>query len=238
MVKQNHDQRLYRDGANKNSESVYNSLRVPNGKTFRLRLSDNSEVYLNAGSKIKYPIQFIKDKPREVFLEGEGYFKVSKNKRSPFIVNANGLNTEVFGTEFNISSYPNDDFTEVVLVEGSVGVFEGGNRFTPEDGVTLMPNEMAYKSEENVLEVNQVDVGQHIAWINGNLFFNNENFGSIIKKIERHFDLKITNNYKLLEQKKFTGKFDSENIEQILLTFQRTNDFSYTIQEDKIVINP
>ena len=238
LVKQNQDQLLYSDGVNENSEIVYNSLRVPNGKTFRLRLSDNSEIYLNAGSKIKYPVQFIKDKPREVFLEGEGYFKISKNKKSPFIVNANGLNTEVFGTEFNISSYANDDFTEVVLVEGSVGVFVEGNRFTPEGGVKLKPNERAYKPEESVLEVNQVDIGQHIAWINGNLFFNNENFGSIIKKIERHFDLKIINNYKLLEQKKFTGKFDSENIEQILLTFQKTNNFSYTKQEDKIVINP
>ncbi|MCK0136072.1 FecR domain-containing protein [Arenibacter sp. S6351L] len=236
-VKQNQNQLSYNSKKGTNVTLIYNTLRIPNGQRFLLRLSDSSEVYLNAGSKIKYPVEFVEGQPRVVSLEGEGYFKIAKNKNSPFVVRANGINTEVFGTEFNVSSYTDDSFKGVVLVEGSVGVFEEGNRFKGELGVRLKPNEMAYKFKDT-LKVSHVDVRSHIAWVEGNLHFNNENFSSIVKKIERHFNLSIVNNYEDLEQKRFTGKFDKESIEQILHTFQRTNKFNYIMLESKIIINP
>ncbi len=237
LVEQSKDQISYKGSGKVIDNIAINTLRIPNGKRFRLQLSDGSDVILNSGSKITYPVHFIKGSPRRVSLEGEAYFKVAKNTQSAFIVNAKGLNTEVFGTEFNVSSYNNDDFTEVVLIEGSVGIFEKGDRFSEHDGVKLKPSEMVYKSADT-LKVEGVDVRNHVAWTQGKLFFNSEDFGSIVRKIERHFDVAITNNYKALEAKKFTGKFNSESVEQILTTFQKTNNFNYIIENNTITINP
>ena len=96
------------------------SLTVPRGQTFKLILSDGTEVYLNADSRLVYPSRFT-GKERSVFLDGEAYFRVAKDAGHPFIVRTQTLQTRVLGTEFNVSGYEGSD-TEVTLVEGSVEV--------------------------------------------------------------------------------------------------------------------
>nr|WP_281387348.1 FecR domain-containing protein [Arenibacter arenosicollis] len=220
-------------------EIVYNVLRVPYGKTFEVLLPDQTHVFLNAGSSLRYPNKFQKGKDREVLLEGEGYFKVSKDKNSPFIVNANGITTEVFGTEFNITSYGDDSFTSVVLIEGSVGVTDNSKRLSGlQPDLMLKPNDMATKTKGEEISVEQVDIAEHVSWISGTLFFKNENFRSIVKKLQRHYNVVVINNYKALEEKKFTGRFDIESVEQILKTFQKSNNFNYIITKNNIIINP
>jgi len=239
LAKQNKNTLDYQGLGSEDGEIVYNILRVPYGKTFQVLLPDQTHVYLNAGSSLKYPTKFQKGNIREVFLEGEGYFKVSKNKNSPFVVRANGMTTKVYGTEFNISSYTDDSYTAVVLIEGSVGVTDNSEKqsdFKP--NLMLKPNEMASKTNGDEISIEQVDIAEHVSWINGTLFFKNESFGSIVKKLQRHYNVVVTNNNKALEEKKFTGRFDIESVEQILRTFQKTNNFSYTITKNNIVINP
>ena len=229
----------YADAGSDKAGIVFNILKVPYGKTFQVVLSDNTQIYLNAGSQLRYPNRFKKSGTREVLLQGEAYFKVSKNKNSPFMVKSNGITTEVFGTEFNISSYTDDSFTSIVLVEGSVGVTDNSeqqNNLKP--NLMLKPNEMASKTVGAEISIKQVDIAEHVSWIDGTLFFKNESFGSIVKKLQRHFNVVVTNNNKALEEKKFTGRFDIESVEQILKTFQKTNNFSYIIKKNNIIINP
>lgn len=114
---QNGNQLIY-DKNNTSQKLAYNTLRIPNGKTFQLQLSDGTTVHLNAGSSLKYPVQFLKDAERKVFITGEAFLSVSKDAEHPFIVNANNLNVRVLGTQFNVSSYPEDAAIDVVLVEG------------------------------------------------------------------------------------------------------------------------
>lgn len=220
------------------SEIVYNTLNVPYGRTFEVELSDKTYVYLNAGSRLKYPAQFSPNEPREVFLEGEAYFKVTKNENSPFIVRANGASTEVFGTEFNVTSYSEDNKTSIVLVEGDIGIFGEEGRFDPEKHIKLVPNQMASISAKAPMAITQVDVYGYIAWIDGQLIFKNEKFENIARKLQRHYDVSITNNNLALNEKRFTGRFDIETVYQILNTFQRTNPFNYRISNGQIIINP
>ena len=239
LAKQNKNTLDYQGLDSEDGEIVFNILRVPYGKTFQVLLPDQTQVFLNAGSSLRYPNKFQKGRNREVFLEGEGYFKVSKNKNSPFIVKSNGITTEVFGTEFNISSYADDSFTSVVLIEGSVGVTDNSEKQSNlKPNLMLKPNEMASKNMGSEISIEQVDIAEHVSWIDGTLFFKNESFGSIVKKLQRHYNVVVTNNNKALEEKKFTGRFDIESVEQILKTFQKTNNFSYIITKNNIVINP
>lgn len=215
---------------------VFNTLHVPYGKKFQVVLSDGSEVYLNSGSSLKYPIKFIKGNIREVFLEGEGYFNITKDKYDSFIVNTNNINTKVFGTQFNISSYENEENIKVVLVEGSVNVYTINNIDSQN---ILEPNQIAtYSKFEREITTNEVDVSSHIAWIDGVLLFKNENFSNIIRKLERHYDVKIVNNYSKLHNERFTGRFEIENISEVLNTFRKTIAFSYKKKKDEIIINP
>ena len=160
---------------------------------------------------LTYPSHFNGALKREVFLRGEGYFKVAKNKNIPFIVKTETLDTRVYGTEFNVSAYKSDSVTEVVLVEGSVGV--KGVTKTPTSSnkyLVIKPSQKASKKRAlNILEIEKVDVKPYISWKVGVLAFNNENIANIFQKLERKFNVKIKNNYSDLYKHSYTGVFKS-----------------------------
>lgn len=237
--KQDHGKLIYQNELAEKKESLsYNKLYVPYGKRFQIELSDGTIVHLNAGSTLKFPVKFIKGMSREVFLNGEAYFIVSKDKNDSFIVSANDISTEVYGTEFNVSYYENDDHSDVVLVEGSIGVYSTESEMTKQDIVMLTPNEKASFDKQNKnITTKNVKVYNYIAWKNGVLMFENEKFGKILKKLERHYNVSIQNNFTSLNNNKFTGTFDIESIEQVLNTFQSYRKFNYTLTNQKIIIN-
>lgn len=228
---------LKKDTLNSNLKLVYNKLYVPYGKKMQIELSDGTLMDLNSGTTVKYPVQFIKGLPRAIFLlDGEGYFKVTKNKEDAFIVHANKINTKVYGTEFNVSSYVNDDKQEIVLVEGSIGV--SNNLSIAKNESVLIPNEMASINKENLkITKSAVNVQNYIAWKNGVLLFEKDRFENIIRRLERHYNISIQNNYEGLNDIRFTGTFDIETIEQVLRSFKSYKHFTYERKDDKITIN-
>ena len=129
---QNGTQLVYNDN-NHLETLVYNTLKVPYGKRSKVYLSDGTVVNLNAGTSLKFPVKFIEGKDREVFIEGgEAYFDVTKDVKHPFIVNTKGIGIRVLGTQFNISSYPEDKDISTVLVEGSVSIYDNNESYNLE----------------------------------------------------------------------------------------------------------
>ena len=223
-------------GINEEEKLIYNELYVPYGKKFKVELFDGSMVVLNSGSSLKYPVKFLNGMPREVFLQGEAYFQVSKNKEQSFRVHANSLVTEVYGTEFNISSYDNEDKQEVVLVEGSVGVTNMGT--DEKNEVILKPNyKAALVNNEAKIRTKYVEVENYIAWKDNVLLFNNLRFESIIKKLERHYNVSITNTNLELNNNRYTGTFESETVEQVLTYLSKIRPFTFKREGGKITIN-
>ena len=216
---------------------VYNTLKVPYGKKFQIVLSDGTEVYLNSGSSLTYPVAFYDEGPRNVVLRGEAYFTVKSDSLRPFSVDAGLLGTRVLGTKFNISNYEDDEFTKVVLVEGSVSVSKEGN--PDKQAIVLKQHQMAsYPFSGANLVVSDVDVSSHIAWKDGILLFKNEDFYRITKKLERHYNIKININDVKVGKERYTGRFKTETIDEVLRAFQRIKEFEYSNDEDKIEINP
>lgn len=218
-------------------ELVFNTLTVPNGKTFELRLSDGTLAHLNAGSSIRYPIQFLEGHDRKVSIIGEAYLDVAKDVKHPFIVNANNLNVRVLGTQFNVSAYPEDETTEVVLVEGSVSLYTKSEGYDVDTNTLLEPGyKGSFNRQENSLSKDKVMTGLYTSWINGELVFRNMTFGNILKKMERHFDVTISNNNGELTHKKFNANFGSEPIENVLQELKRNYGVEYKILDDKTII--
>ncbi|WP_431129383.1 FecR family protein [Flagellimonas flava] len=217
-------------------ELIYNELAVPYGKIFNLELSDGTIVHLNAGSSIRYPINFIKNHNREVFLNGEAYFKVAKDADHPFIVSAGEVAVEVLGTEFNVSSYEEDSEINTVLVEGSVRMRDAsisGQNLILEPGF-----KGAFNKSDHTIGKAAVDLDLHTSWVKGELVFRKSEFNSMIRKIERRYNVTITNNKEELNQKKFNARFhvDIESIHDVMQSISNVTPFEYTIEANENVI--
>ncbi|KFC59017.1 FecR family protein [Flavobacterium gilvum] len=224
----------------KATKLVYNTLTIPRGRRFNITLSDGTVVYLNAGSSMTYPVQFIKNKNRKIFLTGEAYFDVTHDKKHPFIVNASKLDVQVYGTKFNVSNYPEDQATDVVLVEGSVGMSQAGLPQKAENEFFLTPGyKGTFNKEDKKISNEKVNTSLYTSWMTGNLVFRNESFAKIVKKLELHYNVQIINNNKNLANETFnaTIETDHETIEQVFNYFKKVYQIDYTIVENKIIIN-
>lgn len=229
----------YKSNSDKKKELAYNNiLSVPNGKQFDVILTDGTSIHLNAGSVLKYPSNFNESSKREVFLKGEAFFKVSKDKSKPFIVKTENLDTRVYGTEFNVSAYENDTETVVVLVEGIVGIHQVVKKTDLSKEYLMIKPAQKATVEKNLrgIKIENVDVNSYIQWKEGVLVFNDENIANIFKKLERQFNVEIQNNYPDLYTHSYTGVFRSENIDEILTTISTHTNFSYIRKENKIII--
>ena len=220
-------------------ELVYNELTVPYGKFFDLELSDGTLIKLNAGTSIKYPVKFIKGLERKVFLQGEAYFEVAKDKAHPFIVNTNDINVEVLGTAFNMSYYPEDTHINTVLVEGSVKLYKNVKLNELPTETFLTPGyKAAWNKTDKQMTVKKVDTQLYTAWKDGVLLFKKASYQNIVKKLERRYDVTIENRYPFLDTQVYTATFSSkeETIEDVLDAFKEDIPFIYTRTNNKIII--
>ena len=215
---------------------IFHSLKVPYGKRFDIVLSDNSKVYLNSGSILRYPVKFLNNQIREVFLEGEAFFEVSKNEKNIFRVNSNGINVEVYGTKFNFKNYPEDYVSDVVLVNGSVGISNSENKSITK----LSPGFKGSVDKENYkVEKVKINTKIYTSWIEGQVVFRGESFNQIIKKLERLYNVTIINNNEKISEELFNASIDTENekIEDVLNYFNKIYNIEYQIYNNKIIIN-
>lgn len=175
-------------------------------------LPDGSEVWLNAKSKLSYK-QYLWSGNRDVFLEGEAYFKVVSDKKHPFVVETSCALVQVTGTTFSVSAYADDPFINACLEEGSVTFINKDN----EKKHPLLPQQKANLTKEsnvlNIVDEPNMKVG---SWRNGHLNFYDESLGNISRKLERKFDIAIEFADQQLEQLRYTAEFEHESLEQIL----------------------
>lgn len=214
---------------------VYNEVFIPYGQIFKLKLSDGTLVWLNAGSRLRFPQTFVNaDKTRMVYLEGEAFFDVAKNRDRPFIVNTHEVDVKVLGTKFNISSYETDDYIATTLVEGSVGVYETG---TPENGTRLIPGFQAnYDKFGNSFSKTKVDTYIYTAWMEDRLVIDNLKFSEILVRLERRYAVKFVNRAESLNDEIYKGEFEDEDIESVLETISLSTPFNYEINQNMIII--
>ena len=215
---------------------VFHSLKVPYGKRFDVILSDNSKVYLNSGSTLKYPVKFLDNQIREVFLEGEAFFEVSEDEKNIFRVNSNGINVEVYGTKFNFKNYPEDYISDVVLVNGSVGISNSQNKSITK----LSPGFKGSVDKESFkVDKMKINIKIYTSWVDGQVVFRGESFNQIIKKLERLYNVTIINNNEKISEELFNASIDTENekIEDVLNYFNKIYNIEYQVYNNKIIIN-
>lgn len=217
--------------SDKQPDSV-NIVDVPNGQRVALTLSDGTKVWLNSSSKFTYPTQF-SAKSREVGLDGEAFFEVVHDKKSPFIVNGSLVNIKVIGTKFNMKAY-SDESAIITLAEGKVEVASNDN----ENKITLKPNEqVSYSKEAGMSLSKNIDTSTIRSWIAGEAAFINKRLDEIVHDLDRKFNVTINIQDQALEEELFTCRFkESTTIEQVLALLRETRKLDYSIDGHQIQI--
>jgi transmembrane sensor len=211
-------QLAYNKGSAGATEVLYNTISTPRGGQYQLVLADGSKVWLNAESSLRFPTAFV-GKQRKVELTGEGYFEVAHNEQQPFIVQRGEAEVQVLGTHFNINGYADEPSLKITLLEGRVMVKKA------EKLVYLNPGQQAVTkpSEENIKVDYDVDTEEVVAWKNGLFIFNNTSLETIMKQLERWYDVDVVYQGKVPEDH-FNGNISrNNNLSEVLKVLEYSN---------------
>ena len=212
-------------------ETKLASISSPRGQITSLTLFDGSTVWLNSGSTLQYASDFNTGK-REVFVEGEAYFDVVKDKNRPFIVHLENSKVKVHGTSFNVKAYPGSGQVEAVLVEGKIEFIAN------DSSVLLSPNERVVLSPLNGKIVKErVDVEKASAWKKGKYYYSNEQLSIIVRQLQRWYDTEFVFDENELEQFTFTGVINREkSVQYNLKLIELTNKINVEFKNERIII--
>lgn len=213
---------------------------TPRGGQYQFVLPDGTQVWLNAASKISFPAQF-SGTTRKIFLNGEAYFEVAKNKAKPFIVESKGQEVTVLGTHFNINAYTDENSTKTTLLEGSVKVasLSGGSSLPghPSNEQILTPNQQAINTG-NTIKVSIVDPEEAIAWKNGLFMFDAEMLSSIMKRVSRWYNIQVVYQDPELGSQVFSGSVSRfDNISSLLRKLENTAPVKFKIEGERVTVS-
>lgn len=207
---------------NKLAESMI-TLEIPAGHRMDITLEDGTVAKLNSGAKLKYPQSF-SSSSREVYLEGEACFEVTRDERRPFMVSTGAADIEVLGTVFDV--YADEEEFSTTLVEGSVKVTSLND---PGKSVTITPDHKVFM-HNGALSVEKVDASESILWVDGILDISGTDFGKIVRKIENAYGVKIiVQRTDMPEIRYVGGKVRiSDGIDHAMGLLSSMSGFSYT----------
>ena len=208
----------------------YSEIRTPRGGEYQVVLPDNSIVWLNADSKLRFPLTF-SGKERRVFASGELYFQVAKDSLSPFRIEVEGLyEVEVLGTEFNVRAY-SDLPSATTLVDGRVLIRDKGTK------VVLKPGEQAVKGKHGEVVVREVDVAPYIAWKQGYFLFEDERLEDILNELARWYDVNVFFENSSVREERFSVDMPRhESFEEVLRLIEQTRSIQIEIEGNNVFV--
>lgn len=206
-----------------------NVLVTPRGGQYKIMLPDGTKVWMNAASTLRFPLAF-EGGVRMVEIEGEAYFEVAKDKNKPFKVRSLDQLVEVYGTHFNINSYPEEARVVTTLLEGSVGVsdLKSGKH------LVLKPGEQAVLA--NGLSLGAAQMEEAVAWKEGYFLFEHEELGSIMRKVSRWYNIETQYKNEELKRVRFGGTVDRfQNLGDVLRMLELTGDVKFKIEGRTVI---
>lgn len=211
---------------------AYNTISTPRGGQWKLTLSDGSQVWLNAGSTIRYPTIFSAS-TREVEITGEAYFEVVKDKHRAFRVKSNGQTIEVLGTHFNVNAYSDEQVTRTTLLEGSIKIIKGT------DEQLIKPGQQALTkvTENKIIVQDQVNLAAEVAWKDGYFRFDNASLAEIMRQFSRWYDVEVIYQGHPGEHA-FNGKITRQANLSRVLKILSLGGLNFKIDKNKLTVLP
>lgn len=194
---------------------TWNEIQSPAGMRSHIVLPDGTDLWLNAESKIRYAIPFVREN-RQVELTGEAFLKVVKNENSPFVINAGAASVKVLGTQFNVKAYPDEENLEVALAEGSIE-FTG----TTTDGrkaiTKLITNDfLALNKTTGQVKLENKNLNKYISWVKNIIIFDDTPMPEVARTLERWYGVKVIVTDPEINKYRFTTTFENESLFRVL----------------------
>ncbi len=205
---------------------------VPKGQKTTVMLPDSSYVWLNSGSTLKYQADF-NTKERKVVLNGEAFFKVHKDKSKRFRVETGILAVDVYGTSFNIKNYGDDNFQEITVEEGKVGVSSQGKEIRQ----MVAGDKALFDRETHKIEFSKSQPEIVSAWKNNELIFDDTPLEEAVKYLERWYGVNITIDNEMVGKHNYTFKIKTESLREMLEMMKVMTPLDYEINGKDIKIS-
>lgn len=218
----------------KQLHTAMRTVENPLGQRSRIILPDSSAVYLGAGSKLRMPDLFTGN-TREVELEGEAFFQVTKNPKKPFIIHTGSVQTKVLGTSFKIEAFRDMPLT-VSVATGKVRVDDYAGDAKGRSLAVLTPGQkITY--QHGIAAAGKVDAADVASWKDARLVFRQRRLREITQELERWYAVRISyeNERKAEESISISLQADVP-LNSIMKVLSATGHFKYTIQGQKISI--
>ena len=211
---------------------TWQKIQSPVGMRSHIILPDGSNLWLNAGSEIKYGVPFTRES-REVQLNGEAFLQVVKNEQAPFIVYSGNTQVKVIGTQFNIKAYDDDPNIEVALVEGNI-VFYFNKSNNKRVYTELKPNDyLVLNKQSSEVKKENRDLGKYISWHKNILVFDDTPMIEVASALERWYGVKVIIASKDIHKYKITTTFENEPLFRVLELLELSSPISIKYKPGK-----
>ena len=217
-------------------EIQYNTLINPRGsKVIDITLSDGSQVWLNAGSSVTYPVAFV-GSDRKVSINGEAYFEVAHDATKPFVVSKGEINVQVLGTHFNVNAYDDEPTVRVTLLEGSVKVNKGSNSLMIKPGEQAVLSRDPVATGSRLITKGLVDPDEVMAWKNGLFDFENDDLPTVMRQLSRWYDADVEYVGEI-PVKSISGQISRNvNISGVINMIEQTGRVQFKIEGKKVIV--
>ena len=209
--------------------SEYEEVVVDKGERIQIMFQDGTKVYINSDSKLRYPKKFALN-TREVYLEGEAYFVVAKNKNRPFIVNLSGPAIHVLGTSFNVQDYPENKDIVVCLDEGNINL-----TLPTEKKYPVKPGErLVYNKDNQQCTISKMnDMRRLSMWKQNVIVFKDTPLPEVIKILNRWYNVEFKVEDENVLKYVYTLTSDNTLLEKVLMDLEKIAPVKFEYNEDK-----
>jgi len=186
---------------------------------------------LDVATHLSYDAEYNKS-DRKIYLDGEAYFEVAKNKDKRFIVCCNDLEIEALGTTFDVKGYGDDLSVTTLLAEGSVRVSNKTNTtlLKPGEKVEYHKNKQTF-TKSPISDLREIDF-----WRNNMLIFNSASLAEIATTLERMYGVKVVFDSEKLKNVPFSGTIRNSSLHNVFYIISLTYPLTYKLEGDTVKI--
>ncbi|HCT94067.1 MAG: hypothetical protein A2X19_04260 [Bacteroidetes bacterium GWE2_39_28] len=230
IIVDNIDETTYNQSVETPNE--YNELTTPKGRSFSIVLNDGSRIWLNAQSKIKYPVRFGKNE-RRIQIAGEAFFDVKHDPQRPFIVETTDYSVKVLGTKFNVNAYAQEESTSTTLVSGSVLI----PMKTGSEAILTPGDQLKFSRSDKSISIQKVDVELYTSWVENNLRIEQMPLDEIFKILMRRYDINVYYSDDISKSEKFSGKIPlNDNLKIVLDQMSKVSNVDFQFEKNLVVV--
>jgi ferric-dicitrate binding protein FerR (iron transport regulator) len=217
------------------SHTVIGKVVAHPGSRVHFTLPDQTEVWLNSGSTLEYPLALNEQENRKVKLSGQGYFKVAHDPSHPFFVETDGIRIKALGTSFDVSGYAADRQISSTLEEGSIALLD----LSGKEVTRIYPGQKAVLDKStNSMEVKEVETMLTTSWKDGKLIFRNTSLLDVTIQLERWFNCKIHLDSRLLKTDlMYTATIQDETLGEVLKMIEISTKIKTGIEKREVYIS-